>query len=156
MLYDGDYKLRSSSLCNFFQPPTASPLLAPHILLSVFPLSYYSNKTMGWRTKEAWFSSQQRSISVISTASRPALGSALPPIRWIPGALSLGKLAGAWSWPFPSVSAEELCLHTPCLHDAILSSSHLYTNFNTHKNLSNDNNQHDVWYFCGMSYHTVR
>jgi hypothetical protein len=35
---------------------------------------------------------------------RPTLGPTQPPIRWVPGSLSLGvKAAGPWSWPLASI-----------------------------------------------------
>jgi hypothetical protein len=38
-----------------------------------------------------WFESRLRlGIFLLTTASRPALGSTYPPIQWVPGALSLG------------------------------------------------------------------
>jgi hypothetical protein len=39
-------------------------------------------------------SRQGLGISLFTTASRPALGPAQPPIQWVPGALSLGV-----KWP---------------------------------------------------------
>jgi len=43
-------------------------------------------------------------IFFFATASRPALGPIQPPIRWVPGSLSLGnKAVAAWSWPLTSI-----------------------------------------------------
>jgi len=43
-------------------------------------------------------------IFLFDTVFRPALGPSHSPVRWVPGALSLGgKADGAWTWPFISI-----------------------------------------------------
>jgi hypothetical protein len=65
------------------------------------------------------FDSQQGLGMFLTTASRTALGPTQPPIRWVPGALSLGvKQSGREVDHSPSSSAEveecmELYLHSP-------------------------------------------
>jgi hypothetical protein len=64
-------------------------------------------------------SSSPGRIFLLTTASRPALGSTQPPIQWVPGALSLGvKRPGREADHSPPSSAEvkecvELYLHSP-------------------------------------------
>jgi hypothetical protein len=58
-------------------------------------------------------------VSIVTTASRPALGPTQSPIQWVPGALSLGvKRQGREADHSPPSSAEvkervELYLHSP-------------------------------------------
>jgi hypothetical protein len=44
----------------------------------------------GWTTEESSSNSGRAKNFLFSMSSRPALGSTLPPIQWVPGALSLG------------------------------------------------------------------
>jgi hypothetical protein len=65
-------------------------------------------------------------IFLFSKSSRPALGSTQPPTLWVPGALSRGKAAGAWSWPLTSNSCRgqenvDLYINSPIrLHGVVL------------------------------------
>jgi hypothetical protein len=55
--------------------------------------------------------------------SRPALGPTQPPVQWVPGLVSRGKVAGVWHWqPLPQSSIEvEMYLYS--LLQAFMASS---------------------------------
>jgi hypothetical protein len=53
-------------------------------------------------------SCQGQEIILLSTASRPALGSTQPPVQWVPGGCFLeSSSAGAWSWPLTSIECRD-------------------------------------------------
>jgi hypothetical protein len=63
---------------------------------------------MGYGLDDQWFEYWQGlGIFLITTASRPALGPAQPPIQWVPGAVSLAvKWPGCEADHSPPYSAE--------------------------------------------------
>jgi hypothetical protein len=110
-----EYKLESSSLCNFLYCPVTSNLLGPHILLDTLFLdtlnSYVGIATRlptGWTIGVLGFDSRWGlGIFLFTTASRTALGPTQSPIQWVPGDLSLGiKRPGREADHSPSSRAE--------------------------------------------------
>jgi hypothetical protein len=131
--------------------PTTSHLISPisililsYLLLlgrpgGVFPLgvlikiSYafftYSIRATGWTIEVLGFDYRRGlGIFLFTTASGAALGPARPPVRWVPGTLSLGvKRPGREADHSPQSSDEikgwvELYLHSPIrLHGVVLS-----------------------------------
>jgi hypothetical protein len=67
-----------------------------------FKRSRYSDWLRAGRLRDQGSSTGRVKNFHFSMLSRPALGSTQPPIQWVPGALSRGKAAWAWSWPLTS------------------------------------------------------
>ena len=71
--------------------------MSAYTSIPLFPLSLGRDSTVGIRYGldgpgiESWWGRD------FLRPSKPALGSTKPPIKWLPGLLSGGKVAGSWT-----------------------------------------------------------